>query len=176
MNSEENHGFTSFDFITMIVSFSVIAIVTAPIIRKNIQADQSVDQARMETSQIGISVGNPKNISILTGDFKNRLPNDRSVASVPAGDGSSRIDLESLKSHLKKGEWEGTTERLDPWGRAYHFSFLRNSKGVATHVAVWSEGPNQNNETVVQGDQAKLDHPENFQFKGDDLGSVIPLR
>ena len=98
MNSEENHGFTSFDFITMIVSFSVIAIVTAPIIKKNIQADSNVDQARLEASQFGSAVGNPKNIPFLTGDLGNKLPNDRSVASIPNGDaGLSRINMESLK-------------------------------------------------------------------------------
>jgi hypothetical protein len=99
--------------------------------------------------------------------------NSRNVASVEKT--FTKPDPESLKSHLKNGEWEGDIGR-DPWGHPYHFSFLRNSKGQATHVAVWSDGPNQKNETQVKAEMGNNPNPKMLEFKGDDLGSVTPLR
>jgi hypothetical protein len=175
MNNEENHGFTSFDFITMMISFAVIAAVTGPIIKKNIQSDQSLDQARVETSQLGRSLVNPANLTKLVSDNDNPFKKGRAVASVDRKDSGPKLDLESIRSHLKSGEWEGNIGR-DPWGNPYHFSFLKNSKGATTHVAVWSDGPNHVSETSVRGQLARPDRPDLIEFKGDDLGSVIPLR
>jgi hypothetical protein len=172
MNNEENHGFTSFDFITMMVSFAVIAAVTAPIIKKNFQDDQNIALARQGSSQVGQTLVNPKNLTTLAMiDTKSA---DRAVASVGSNQPAApHFDMESLKAHLQKGEWQGDVGK-DPWNHPYHFSFLRNKNGSPTHVAVWSDGPNSKNETVAT--DTSVVSPEAFQFAGDDVGSVIPLR
>jgi hypothetical protein len=176
MNNEENHGFTSFDFITVMVSFAIIAAVTFPIIQKNIQSDQSLERARQEATDLGRTLINPKNLSQLSAANGYTMPAQaRSIASINKGDDVVHLNLDSIKEHLKKGEWEGDIGK-DPWGHAYHFSFLKNSKGTTTHVAVWSDGPNSKNETQVRGPASENQKPDSLEFKGDDLGSVIPLR
>src|SRR5580704_10742976 len=107
MNNEENHGFTSFDFITMMVSFVVIAAVTGPIIRKNIQSDQSIDRARTETGHLGRTLLDPKNLQALVAGNNY----DRSIASLSPSAEVPKLDLDSIKAHLKNGEWEGNISK-----------------------------------------------------------------
>jgi hypothetical protein len=176
MNNEENHGFTSFDFITVMVSFAIIAAVTFPIIQKNIQSDQTVERARQEASDLGRTLINPKNLTQLSAANGYTMPqSSRSIASIGKSEAAVHLSLDSIKEHMKNGEWEGDIGK-DPWGHPYHFSFLKNSKGMTTHVAVWSDGPNNKNETSVHNLLPANQKSENIEFKGDDLGSVIPLR
>jgi len=176
MNNEENHGFTSFDFITVMVSFAIIAAVTFPIIQKNIQSDQSLESARRGSSEMGRILKNPKNLGPLSTATGYTMPqSSRSIASVAKTDAVIHLDMAAIKEHMKNGEWEGDIGK-DPWGHAYHFSFLKNAKGMTTHVVVWSNGPNNKNETSVPSQLASSQNAESVEFKGDDLGSVIPLR
>jgi len=177
MNNEENHGFTSFDFITMMVSFVVIAAVTAPIIRKNIQSDQSLDRARTETKSLGKTLLDPRNIQGMVSG--NGVPENsgRSVASLPRSESLPKMDMESLKAHLKNGEWEGNLSTpLDPWGNQYHFAFLKNSKNEPNRIAVWSDGPDHLSQTSVHGQAADPNKNGQFKCEGDDLCSVTPIR
>jgi hypothetical protein len=175
MNNEENHGFTSFDFITMMVSFVVIAAVTGPIIRKNIQSDQSLERARLETSQIGRSLTNPANLINLPSNNDNSDKSGRAVASINKAAVGPKIDMNAVRSHLKNGELEGKVGQ-DPWGNPYDFAFLRNEKGATNRVAVWSEGPDHISQTSVQRQSVGSNKSDSVEFKADDTGSVVFFR
>jgi hypothetical protein len=175
MNSEENHGFTSFDFITMMVSFVVIAAVTGPIIRKNIQSDQSLDRAKNEAQSLGQTLLDPRNIQTMVSGNSTTEKSGRSIASLPRAENLPKLDVESMKAHLKNGEWEGNIS-TDPWGDPYHFAFLKNAKGIPAYVAVWSDGPDHVSQTSVHGQSVNPNKVGQFECKGDDLCSVTPIR
>ena len=111
MNNEENHGFTSFDFITMMVSFVVIALVTGPIIKKNIQSDQSLERARAETANIGRALLDGNRLPSMAAGTDYTPKTDRSVASLDKSEPNPKLNIETLKVHLKNGEWEGNILR-----------------------------------------------------------------
>jgi hypothetical protein len=170
MNNEENHGFTSFDFITMMVSFVVIAIVTAPIIRKNIQSDQSIDRARSEARNLGRTLLDPRNLQTMVSGNSTDIKSGRSIASLPRAEDLPKLNVESLKAHLKNGDSGGKIS-LDPWGMEYNFAFLNNSKGNPYALVVWSSGPDHVSQTSVSGQSAGQ-----FECKSDDVCSITPIR
>ena len=175
MNNEENHGFTSFDFITMMISFVVIAAVTAPIIRKNIQLDQTNDQAKNEARILGRTLLDPRNLQTMVSGNSVKVKSGRSIASLPRAENLPNLDVESLKAHLKSGEWEGDISS-DPWRHAYHFAFVKNLKGVPAYIVVWSNGPDGVSQTSVRGQAANPNNGGQFECKGDDICSIIPIR
>ena len=166
MKVEENQRFTSFDFLTLVVSLVIVVGISAPIINRNFQPDNSVEKAKVSLVQIGQAMISPPNLS---------TANNRSVASVDPHSTSTSVDFEAIRQHLQKGEWEGDIGK-DPWGRPYHFSFLRNSSGMHTHVAVWSDGPNQVNESSLHSQPLSGDQSSSVSFKGDDVGNIFPIR
>jgi hypothetical protein len=182
MKNEENQGFTSFDFITMLFSFAVIAAVTAPIIKKNFETDQNVQVARNQLGELGHTLMDPVALNIVSMNSEPKSQNDRSVASIHEDNKIPSFDIEDLKNHVKKNEWEGQIGK-DPWGNPYHFAFLKNQNGVVSHVAVWSDGPNHTAETSVRdqmGQKPGVDsivaNPMEIKFQGDDVGAVYPIR
>jgi hypothetical protein len=167
MNNEENHGFTSFDFITMMVSFVVIAAVTGPIIRKNIQSDQSLDRAKMETKSLGRTLLDPRNIQTMV---SGKIPVDKSGRSIASLQNLPPLNVESLKANLKSGI-SGFKAGRDPWGEEYIAGYLQNAKGLPVSIVVCSNGPDHVSQTSVDGQSAN-----NFESKGDDICSVTPIR
>jgi hypothetical protein len=166
MKNEQNHGLSTFDFITMVFSFVVIICVTSPILTKNIQS-KNIELAQREASHIAKSLSDMNvlhTIGLLDTQKK------RGVASVDLESAQSPIDLQVIK----RGTWDGVASR-DPWGAPYHYLFMRDVQGRPSQIIVWSEGPNHTDDSNV---------PANFSttqvepgiFKGDDLGSVVPVR
>jgi hypothetical protein len=173
MKTEENHIFTTFDFFTLVLSLVVIVAISAPIINKNFQPDNSVERAKVSLNEIGHVILSPQTLMVLAQNYK--ANGGRAIASVDDKSTTPAIDLASIQKHLKSGEWEGDVGK-DPWGRPYHFSFIRNAAGMRTHVAVWSDGPNQINDSDVKSKLTSVEHPEALKFHGDDVGTVFPIR
>lgn len=90
-----------------------------------------------------------------------------SVSSMLSG--SSSRGISSLQ------ETSASQIQKDPWGVPYHREILKNAYGQATHLVVWSEGPNKVVDTTAilptnkSGVTAVI-------FQGDDMGIVLPLR
>jgi len=179
MKAEENQGFTSFDFFTLVLSMAIIVGISAPIIKKNFKADNSVELAKRDLDTIGQTIMNPATLNELARNYKSDESSNspREIASIDGKPSQlvSELDLASFQKHLKNGEWEGEIGK-DPWGRPYHFSFIRNTAGVHTHVAVWSDGPNQKNETSFHAQLAVTESPDSLSFKGDDVGKILSIR
>src|SRR5947209_3759882 len=133
MKNEENQGFTSFDFLTLMFSFAVIVAVSAPIIKRNFQTD-NVNIAKRDLNIISNSLLSPNTLNTLANYDPVKKSSGRSIASIESSALAAPVDIKSLQEHLKKGEWEGDVGK-DPWGNPYHFAYLKNSKGMATHVA-----------------------------------------
>jgi hypothetical protein len=174
MKHEENSGFTSFDFVTLIFSFAVIVAVSAPIIQRNFQADPNIQVAQNQAFSLSQSLLSPKMLEIMAARSNGEEFGSRSIASVSSDDSKiPNIDMASIKSHLKNGEWEGDVGK-DPWGTPYHFAFIRNAQGTPTHVAVWSDGPNHKSDTT--GTKGTGLSPDAVKFGGDDLGTITSIR
>lgn len=158
----------------MLVSFLVIAAVTGPIIRKNIQSDQRTDLAKNETKNLAQSLLDPRRIENLD-SARGLLGNpQRSIASLAKIEELPKVDMESLKAHLKNGEWQGNIS-MDPWGHPYNFAFLNNVKGTPAQVVVWSNGADGISQTSVHTQSANPNEPQ-FECKGDDLCNITPIR
>ncbi len=56
---------------------------------------------------------------------------------------------------------------IDPWGKPYYFKIMKTSADSNTKIAVWSSGPNQNNDSVLSENGTVT------QFTGDDIGVII---
>ena len=169
MKNEENQGFTSFDFITMIFSLAVIIAVSAPILKKKLQPDPNSRIAEQQASILGHELVSSKLLFSLA-DSRKPGEESRQIASADSKATIPDVDIKVLQAHLKAGESAGTIGK-DPWGAPYNFVFVRNAKGMQTRVAVWSNGPNAKNETSVQGANAA-----SVNFGGDDVGAIISVR
>jgi hypothetical protein len=159
MKSEQNHGLTSFDLLTLIFSIGVIFAVSAPILTKNMQTGK-IDQAQQELSVVAKSLIKYKPMKSI--GFSNR-----GLASVEEGSEKGSMSI------VRRSLWNGDAG-VDPWGLPYHYAFVRDSKGTPTKLIVWSAGPDKKNDSYTDvANGATLDGPNLFQ--GDDLGSVFPL-
>jgi hypothetical protein len=74
----------------------------------------------------------------------------------------------------ESGSDEKTLTQADPWGGLYHVKVVRNPYGIATHLIVWSYGPNGAQDTrsiepaAKSGAQAVI-------FDGDDIGYITAV-
>src|ERR1035437_9607384 len=105
MKNKRNQGLTSFDFITMVVSFGVIVLVVAPIVRRNMQSG-NIETAQRETSTLAARLLQTQDggASLRLASSVHKKSESRSIASVDEVTGSGR-------------DWEGETGR-DQIGRA----------------------------------------------------------
>src|SRR4051812_11707330 len=145
MKSKENQGFTSFDFLTMILSFAIILSVSVPILKKNLNSGE-MELAQRDTDAIALSLLKPNN---------SQVSQQRGLASIDS------------KQASHSSPWKGDAGK-DPWGNPYHYTFVRNKMGVPTHVVVWSDGPNMRSETPTPEKAQGA-----IAFTGDDVGSVV---
>lgn len=58
----------------------------------------------------------------------------------------------------------------DPWGKPYFYSVLGSPSESNPSIVVWSEGPDGRMESDIS--QLSDQHPEDFKFRGDDVGFV----
>jgi hypothetical protein len=65
----------------------------------------------------------------------------------------------------------------DPWGNPFNSRVIKNAYGQPSRVAVWSNGPNQKNDTMdVQFDAFRHSNTPTAIFGGDDIGTVSVIR
>jgi hypothetical protein len=176
MITQEKQRFSSLDFFTIIFSFGFIVYISAPIVTHHLESG-GIKKAQSDISEIGKNLLLPavSHESFLAAT-RPRITSKRGIASVDADKSHSQISEQTLLAMVKKQKDSGE-EGLDPWGKPYQFLFVRNKLGAQTHIAVWSSGPDQKNETDVTAQLAQnAGGPISLSFQGDDVGALIPIR
>ncbi len=147
-NTKKNQGFTSFDFLTMVSTFGVILFVSVPILTRTFKSND-FETANRDIRAITLSLLKPGPGS---------AHGQRNLASAVAEDNAAS---------------EGRAGK-DPWGNQYRFAFIKNSKGLSTHLAVWSAGPsvkqNENIKDIVEATPSG-----DFTLKKGIVGSIVPI-
>ena len=173
---QEKQGFSSLDFFTIVFSFAFIIYISAPIISRHLEAE-GINKAEQDIAELSHSLLQPapNHESFLASAPPSKHSN-RGIASVDPNDSSGDISsqrniLASIKNQKDTGEIG-----VDPWGKPYHYLFVRNMMGTQTHLVLWSEGPDRRNQTEVQAQVAQRTNAVIVAFQGDDVGSVIPVR
>jgi hypothetical protein len=148
---ESNRGFSAFDTLTLVGSVVILVLIIGPIMNRRVDqeyASIALRQAQDWTQKI------PLNEKLSEKDLRgtgNRLPASDESADAPA-------------------------VGADPWGRPYHYHYIRNSHGQPVYIAVWSAGPN----SLVETNEADLfvtkEGSLSVKFAGDDVGFVKALR
>jgi type II secretory pathway pseudopilin PulG len=156
-----NQGLTSFDVLTIMFSFGVIIAVAAPIMRNNMEA-VNIETAHQVASQLANQLSQYKYSKTQEKSAQ------RGIASV------SQSDMEAQEISFAPGQLKGEGGK-DPWGRPFQYEFVRDSKNETIQVAVWSNGPNGKDDTKNMSIRDLTKVPGDI-FKGDDLGSLVPVR
>jgi hypothetical protein len=149
VKTKQNQQFRTIDFLGLIVSCVAVVGIITPIVRQTIGAEAEV-KAVLESENLAQN--------LIRKDFRTlgvREPSSREPASFV----------------LSK-----TLNQTDPWGRPYHYKVGQNQNGQPAFLIVWSAGPNGDSESddveVLITDRGS---PE-VAFKGDDKGSLVPVR
>ncbi|MDZ4678664.1 MAG: hypothetical protein SGI74_14295 [Oligoflexia bacterium] len=134
MKRQQNHGFTSFDILTLVFSLVVIAAISSPILSRNMESDKiALTQKELENVAQSLIQNNEP--------IKNPASPNRGIASVRA-----------------------VADIIDPWGMPYRHAFLRDGKNSPKKLIVWSLGPDKRNDSyreVTQG--AIIEGPSVFE-------------
>lgn len=150
MKHESSRAFSTLDTLTMIGSLLVLILVIGPILSRRINQQNSVQAARQAQ------------------EWTEKIPLDEKLSE--AG-----LALPSQRS-LASGSSQGPQAGADPWGQPFQYKFIRNSYGQPVYLAVWSRGPNTQNDTAESGLIIAADGALNAVFQGDDVGTVRSLR
>lgn len=138
-------GFTTIDLILLIsIMFTVVSIVT-PIVVNGVESSR-IDKAQKELKLLAHEA------AFLPLVQSNK---DRSIAS------------EGVAPYEK-------SMGLDPWGQPYRKSVIKDLKGKAILVVVWSTGPDGIPETAELEPDLKSGRAL-VHFGGDDFGSVANI-
>lgn len=158
MNNKLNQGFSSFDTISIIGSLVVIVAIAFPILSRRINY-QHVDVARQQAQDWTQQI------------LANEISSDTNTGSFSKGSGERQPASEGSALSNNRGEIGA-----DPWGLPYKYAFIRNSQGQPIYVAVWSSGPNAQNETPIEKLHSSAEGPSSIKFEGDDVGFVRSVR
>lgn len=150
-----NQGLKSFDVLVMAFSVLLVCGISVPIIDKTFEGEH-IDQAKRETEKLAKDLvsSEGKTLRIASSANFNSEKNSRSIASV------------GISSPEKS--WEGNFGK-DPWGKPYHFRFLKNKRGAPVQIVVWSDGPSQHPHVA----DIKLSYTNGVEEINFDRGDVV---
>lgn len=87
--------------------------------------------------------------------------------------GAQQRGIASIPSAAAVAPTEGL-RGTDPWGKPFHYKFIKNNSNVTVAVAVWSDGKDQKSDT--NPGSWSIENAAAIQFAGDDAGAIIPVR
>lgn len=153
MIHKSDHGFSTFDTITIVLSVVVLTVIIVPILNRRVDT-QYAEVAKRQAQEWSQKITSLEKVS------------DEPKSRFPA----------SVASERSVGSGEAGKVGADPWGQPYHYHYVHNTKGQPVYIVVWSSGPNSESETK---ESTIAVSPEGFlsiNFEGDDVGFVRAIR
>ena len=149
-----NQGLSASGTVSVFLSIVVLVAIALPIISRRLDA-QNIDVARHRAEEFSMRVTSLEKLS----------PPNQAVNSdrIPASAGAAQ------------NSGNGGAD-VDPWGRPYKYTFIKNQLGQPIYVAVWSLGPNAKSDTNENDLSMESSGALHATFVGDDVGFIRAIR